>query len=377
MLGRFKSVLVLVLFAPVACTSLTPTGKTVPMPSEPHETVNKCQALKTHTYCLSSQAPAPPAAPEPWGEITTYSPEVFCASDLPASICDEITTALLAATAEWGNYGPLEYWVLGTDEQAAQALTEIYCGRRDMRDQFDKASCLRKHNNSRYGFESYRKTGAEAVASGRPSNDAGRNGHREWGFHFFISSLPVGLTDLFKVPGTEEQKTVFHEYFHAVQHSHIQTKDWSKRDQLLGTVWFNEGAAEYMAQSASMKLRKSGILPEINVKGRWPFVFKDKMKRKIRKGLKKLKACPGLRMQDLTYERPCNNAHYDLGTWAHAYLAHKFGSQSLLETFYPHLNELGWEGAFVKTYGMSSEEFYAEFDQFLELPINQQVAILP
>ena len=66
------------------------------------DTVNKCQDLNTHTYCLSFQAPAAPA-PQPWGEIITYSPEVFCASDLSASICDEITTALLVAASEWGN----------------------------------------------------------------------------------------------------------------------------------------------------------------------------------------------------------------------------------------------------------------------------------
>jgi hypothetical protein len=58
-------------------------------------------------------------------------------------------------------------------------------------------------------------------------------------------------------------------------------------------------------------------------------------------------------------------------------LAHKHGSEVLLETFYPNLEELGWEGAFVKTYGMTSEEFYAEFEQFLELPNSQQMAILP
>ncbi|MBS1255878.1 MAG: hypothetical protein MAG581_01688 [Deltaproteobacteria bacterium] len=341
------------------------------------DTVNRCQDLKTHTYCSSLQTSVPPDSTQPWGKITDYSPEVFCAYDLSFSICDQITTALLAAAAEWGNYGPLEYWVLGTDEQAGQALTELYCERRDNRGQFSKESCLEEENNSQYGFESYRKTGAEAVSSGSPRMDAGRNGHREWSIHFFTSSLPLGFTDLFKVPGADEQKTVFHEYFHAVQHSHIQTKDSTKRKQFLGPVWFQEGAAEYMAQSASWKLRKSGKLPEINMKGRWPFVFKDKMKSKMTEGLRNLKACPGLKMQDLTYKTPCNNAHYDLGAWAHAWLAQKSGKQALLDIFYPHLDELGWEGAFEKTYGMTAEEFYTEFSQFLELPINQQMEILP
>jgi len=58
-----------------------------------------------------------------------------------------------------------------------------------------------------------------------------------------------------------------------------------------------------------------------------------------------------------------------LGAWAIAYLAHVYGEDLLLESFYPelNLNSNGWEGTFRKTYGISSEEFYVDFDKFLEL----------
>jgi len=46
-------------------------------------------------------------------------------------------------------------------------------------------------------------------------------------------------------------------------------------------------------------------------------------------------------------------------------------------TEYPSLNELGWEGAFRRTFGMPSEDFYAEFDALLEKPLADQLAILP
>ena len=343
------------------------------------DTVNKCQDLNTHTYCLSFQVPAAPA-PQPWGEIITYSPEVFCASDLSASICDEITTALLVAASEWGNYGPLEYWVLGTEEQAAKALSEFFCDRRHKRGQFSKEICLRKQNNSQYGFESYRKTGAEAVSSGRPMMDAwGDGAGRRCGIHFYKSSLPVGLSDMFNVPGASEQKTVFHEYFHVVQYSHIKAKDHSKRkdEQLIGPVWFREGGAEYIAQSVLMKLRNSGKLPEIKENGRWPFEFKNEMKKKMLDGLRMLKECPDLRMQDLNHESSCNQAAYELGAWAHAYLANKFGPDILLDTFYPILEKLGWEGTFERAYNMSSEDFYEEFEKFLNWSLEEQLAILP
>jgi len=41
------------------------------------------------------------------------------------------------------------------------------------------------------------------------------------------------------------------------------------------------------------------------------------------------------------------------------------------------LNSLGWEGSFKKTYGISSEEFLAEFEQFIKLDIEEQMEILP
>ena len=41
------------------------------------------------------------------------------------------------------------------------------------------------------------------------------------------------------------------------------------------------------------------------------------------------------------------------------------------------MESLGWEGAFIKTSGLSSSEFYDEFAEFLKLPLEQQMAILP
>ena len=87
--------------------------------------------------------------------------------------------------------------------------------------------------------------------------------------------------------------------------------------------------------------------------------------------------CSGIPLKDITYENHCDNVHYDAGAWAHAYLASKFGHDVLLDTFYPNLEQLGWEETFLATYGMTSDEFYVEFDVFLALPLSEQLAILP
>jgi hypothetical protein len=44
---------------------------------------------------------------------------------------------------------------------------------------------------------------------------------------------------------------------------------------------------------------------------------------------------------------------------------------------FPNLQELGWEGAFQLTFGLSSSDFYLEFEEFLNLSIEEQVKILP
>ena len=133
-----------------------------------------------------------------------------------------------------------------------------------------------------------------------------------------------------------------------------------------------------MAQIGSRNARMSGVLQQVNMEGRWPFVFEEQMEWKLTSALENRKSvCPGVQMKDLTYDNSCNQASYDLGAWAHAYLASKFGHEVLLDTFYPNLEELGWEETFLKAYGMTPEAFYAEFDTFLELPLSEQLAILP
>ena len=43
----------------------------------------------------------------------------------------------------------------------------------------------------------------------------------------------------------------------------------------------------------------------------------------------------------------------------------------------PRVDGLGWEGAFANADRMSSSTFYDEFEDFLALPIADQMAILP
>ena len=340
----------------------------------------KCEEFDTHVYCISKSAPVAKKYPK-WGTLTGYSPEVFCSTDLPLLVCTETTKSLLAAMMEWGSYGNAEYWIIGSDKTAAKNLTDINCQRRKERDQMRLKDCEWKHGpNGDHGFESYRLIGEESIRTNQPSGSAGLNGDRGWGFHYFTSSIPIGLTDYFPyIEPWQEQKLAFHEYFHAFQHSFIETEDYDIRDKLLGPVWFNEGGAEYMAHIGFKKSFDEGILSTpIKEDTTNPYDFKDAMRNKLEYAkISKKEVCPNLNIGDMSYQNDCNGASYDLGTWAHILLENKSTTPNVLvDKFYPILEENGWEEAFSKTYGISPQEFYSEFDQFINQSTDDQLELL-
>ncbi len=324
----------------------------------------------------SSRGERKPA--DTWGRLVEVPPEVFFAADLSDDVRTGLTNALLAATAEWGNYGPLEYWVLGTDPEAARELFESFSDRRLRLGQWDESDhqSQRTAKDGDHGFESYRRIGADAVANEQPSGSMGWSGNRDWGIHLYLSSYPLGFDRRFGASPGGEQITVFHEYFHAVQQAHVRTRDHAERFELMGPMWFVEGGADYMAHTTARRLWASGHLPLIDNRGLGSLeqCFEEKM----RNGKSALVSLgTGINLGDVTYESEGAAAGYDLGCWAIAYLLNEVGQEALLETFYPDLEGLGWEGAFRRTFGLSSEEFYVVFGSFLKRPLAEQLAILP
>ena len=61
-----------------------------------------------------------------------------------------------------------------------------------------------------------------------------------------------------------------------------------------------------------------------------------------------------------------------------AYLQHKIDDQdALITNFYPNLEANGWEATFTQTFGIEPEDFYTEFEEFLNKPLSEQLLILP
>jgi len=294
---------------------------------------------------------------------------------------------LAAAAQEWGNFGPVEYWVLGADENAAIDLITKYCQRRNDRGDLDYNQCLKKESSigkhtGRTMLE-YQRIGYEALKSKKRKMSAGHKGGMEWGIHRFTSSMPLGMEEKLGQSGNWDQVHILHEYFHGVQHAHVRSLERDKRSKLLGprnstqlgNVWFMEGSATYLAFSTHAKLTAGCELESLSEER---VDFHNVMLgdfEKVKSMQEKLDCVS--RMPVSTYSDPCKFFFYNGGAWAIAYLLNEVGQDALTKTFYPNLEKLGWEKTFQLTFGKTSKKFYEEFEIFITGSKNKALKILP
>ena len=86
--------------------------------------------------------------------------------------------------------------------------------------------------------------------------------------------------------------------------------------------------------------------------------------------------CPEKSIRDISYQDACSSAAYDLGTWGIAYLLHQTNQDALVDVFYPMLDQLGWDSAFESAFKRTPEQFYTEFELFLEKSWTEKAAVL-
>ncbi len=307
-----------------------------------------------------------------------FYPNAFFASDLSDNVINGVNLALKTAADEFGKYGPVEYWVLGTDKQAALDLINKFCERYYYGPMLPYCNSIETDETREHSMIAYQKIGENAILNNRPMGSAGHNGGFGRGIHNLTSSYPFNFDNLFEGhPPQEDFKTVLHEYFHVVQISSVYNLEREERESKIkpgGTIWMMEGAAEYMANYTLFKLIDNGT---IDFEKSWG-TLREKMQNKMNNGKLNIEEnCPNSKLNEFTYQS-CNSAGYDLGSWGVAYLINKVNNQNiLLDTFYPNLKELGFEGAFNLAFGFTTEEFYEEFEEFLQLPIEQQLEIIP
>ena len=309
-----------------------------------------------------------------------FYPNAFFASDLSENVINGVNLGLKTAADEYGKYGPVEYYVFGTDRQAALELIDVFCKRREVSNQWPLSDCTA---SEQAGFLlEYQIIGEQSISVDGGPMMASHNGGSQWGIHYLGHSYPYNFDYFLEYnPPQDDFKTVLHEYFHVVQLASVYNEDSYYYNYPGDAIWLMEGGAEYMANYSLFKLINNGSLSFEWTPPPYPYSYvslREKMREKMNNGKRdRQENCPEMRLDQFTYN-DCTSPGYDLGAWAVAFLNNKVNnSYILIDTFYPNLKTLGFEGAFNKAFGYSTEEFYEEFDAFLELPIEEQLEIIP
>ena len=303
-----------------------------------------------------------------WG-ATDAQPEVYAASDVSQETI-EITAEWVDKAIElWGNYGPLEIWIVGEGKDEVIALDEKWCEVRTQKDPTwnKKWDCA---NGDPYDsgdgwspFYRYVNEGGAAVSSYI----------RDY-IGYYFNALVVSS----KYPGPEEEdykKVILHEYFHVYQHANLSVPatdtdgDWRTSNR---NIYFNgdevqvpflmEGGAEYMAQYWYSK--EPGIDPGY---------LKQEMEYKAQTIDAYLNE--GRSLRELGYNESFQS--YDVLTWFVAYLIHSTSEETFRVNFWTQIEDLGFEEAFKSNFGKSADEMIDEFDVWVSQPVEVLLEIIP
>ena len=290
-----------------------------------------------------------------WGQTTTVLPEYYFASDIDSSQITKIIEFYTIAKQAWGGYGPLEFWIIGTNISAAMQLDEYYCDLRMQGDHCLDNGYLQWCLNREYSFEDYAIFGGAGLSLNRENPEEFCSGY---------SYMEITLSSQYPFPDESDYNVVtMHEYFHAYQHSKIFTHDYDERAELMVVnPWWSEGGAEYMAQL--LYSQQDGVQDNyLHERMTWKMSSKDHL-------------YDNELISDIPYGERAYIA-YDLGSWAIAYLISLVDLETYRNDFYNDLNQYGWEESFNVNFGMTSNQSLTSFHEFLELDINDQLFIIP
>ena len=278
-----------------------------------------------------------------WGVLTSRAPDYYASEDVPKFKVDLTKKWHSYVSEKWGNYGPVEIWIVGSDIKAVQKLDSFYDNLWEKRDKH--FPFFREH--SEFSF----------IKNFANTENASLNLHRDHQMYEFVISASIHEDDYLQF--------LFHEYFHVYQNAHIYSKKHSERDsRMLKNPWWSEGGAEYMAQLLYSRL-----------KGVRPIYLREVMKRKLRP-LKDLG--DGESIKDIPYDDERSHIAYDLGAWFIAFIINKTSEEAYRVKFFRDLNTRGFEGSFVKNFGASSKDLLDEFhNTFLKLSLEDKMKIIP
>ena len=300
--------------------------------------------------------------------------DIHFASDISVATQDRVRMTVSMAEKFWGVVEPLEMWVVGLSTKAAMALKEDFCQQRKATNTPSGYTC----DSSTYEMRNqFWKFANNSIAISKD-----RHEYRETPFFqrfehqggYIMMGYPFGLSGKWYDAVQNDQLTIFHEYFHALQRmyeNHPQAPP-DQPDKFDGPDWMKEGLAVYMSEYAVGLLRSTGALEHM----RKPIYETEEEYRSyvaldtaLMANLDDIKVLkkehPGISLKT-SGSSWGSNAPYAYGAWAAAYLSHIAGKEAFMDKYYPAIDTVGWKQAFKQAFGMSIEDFYVEFEQFMK-----------
>ena len=310
-----------------------------------------------------TQSPTNYNADEYWGKIVEFEPDIFFADDIPELNREGLLGTINLAVEYYGNYGPTEWYFIGDNEDNYSSLGKIFADRRLERNQI---------NEDEYEWN------RQDIINDFNTSPVGLYGRRGDGYHLVLWKIDLNPEWYFPVDIT------VHEYTHIVQSANLFTKDEEDRPDGdrrrigWGPIFFSEGTAVYYAEYIPRLLANQGKTID------WPPLnnrvsLNDKMKEFMLEDIQpNLDSCPNFNIWEVNYSTRETCSPYIFGAWGVAYLLDKVNDQDAFwKTLWPNIDEMGWDGAFEYTFGVTMEQFNQEFLEFLELPIEEQLEIIP
>jgi len=333
-----------------------------------------------------------------WGKINDSEPNFYFTYDIDETVQEATINSMLGAMDEFGNWGPIELWVIGQDYEGVKMKAKSFCDIRIRRlqeffDPFTLQACIefisyplegdnnlpeilistdqRLADQGGY-FNYYMNKSIETIENNWATGfGKGLNGRRDWGIKLFIFSNPIGF--LSSENYYKEMVNVYYEYYHALQESAFIDEELGDTfefgdDTRRGPHWFYSGASTFMADYAVRKRNPENNLDPIKEWLKQQFLYGQ--------SLIEQSGCYEITLKDISPEN-CFLLKFYWGEPAIAYLLTTIDNPNALnELFYPNLYELGFKNAFEFTFNRTLEEFYLEWNSIMSKSIDERIVLI-
>jgi len=289
-----------------------------------------------------------------WNKPTSVQTTYLKTSDLSDDSVKVVEDGIQAGEDYLGSYGPLRVYVIGTDVEAAHLVAIDFC-----------SWAYGGVNGDRYEYcvESDQGIEIREIAEYAGSNAFAQHSRNlETPNQSFVIGNPLQFE-----PGLGS-KIAIHEYVHIYQNANkVDENDFGL------PLWLEEGSAEFLALYLGQKKGwadfRTGMTEALrsakDLKERHPDIGIQYIETsESRNALQSICDCTGM-------------LQYETGQWATAWLANRTSLDIFYKSYIPDIVELGGHGSFETHFGLTIQEFYGEFDEFMSSNTQNQLAILP